>query len=166
MLSKYFLLELLSEMVREADVNREYEEDVQKGDKERVSTPLKRYKMRLPNSRQSYKNAPYCLLQYISGISRQQPGKRTEASATVRLIFCTQNENEEEGALELLNMMEAVTQRLLQDPFMGYGFILDREAGLEDLVYPDDTRPYYAGEIVATFSIHETERNVNEWLRN
>jgi hypothetical protein len=48
----------------------------------------------------------------------------------------------------------------------GKGFYLDREAGLEDLIYTDDTRPFYAGEIAATFVLPATERNVTEWLRN
>ena len=96
-------------------------------------------------------------------------GRTTEAKATVRFIFCVHNENEEEGALDLLNLMELVERALLENPFFnnyGYPFYLDREAGLEDLIYTDDTRPFYAGEIAATFVLPATERNVTQWLRS
>ena len=165
-MSKYDLLRDVKAWLETITADREYVEDVQKGDEKVVKRSPEIHRMRLPNSSHAKKYAPYIIVQLINWITSQPDGLRSEAKATVRLIFCVQNENEEEGALDLLNLMEAVERELLKDPFYGKSFTLDREAGLEAIIYPDDTRPYYAGEIVGTFVLPETERNVTSWLRN
>lgn len=166
MLTKYFLLEELKKFIGELTEDRKRPVNVQKGDAAAETRPPEIHKMRLPDSRAAHKYAPYIILQYLTGVTRQEQGRRSENRATVRIILCVYNEDETEGGLDLLNLMETIEAGLLREPFFTKFFWLDREAGLEDLVYTDDTRPYYAGEIVATFMIPETERNVSEWLRN
>ena len=165
-MTKYDLLRELKAWLETLTRKLIYEEDVQRGDAEQVKTTPKIFRMRLPSSRRADKYAPYIIIQFVTGTVIQPEGNRTEARATIRFIFCVHNENEEDGALELLNLMEAVERDLLNDPFFGKGFHLDREAGLEDLIYTDDTRPFYAGEIAATFVLPATERNVTQWLRS
>lgn len=164
MLTKYFLLEELKQFIGKLTEDRKMPVNVQKGDASIEERPPEIHKMRLPNSRAAHKYAPYIILQYITGVTRQLPGSRTESIAKVRILFCVFNEDEEEGALDLLNLMERVSEGLLKEPFFGTFFYLDREATLEDLIYPDDTRPFYAGEMMATFVIPETERDVSELL--
>lgn len=165
-MTKYNLLRDVKAWLETITADREYVEDVQKGDEKTVKRSPEIHRMRLPNSSHAKKYAPYIIVQLINWITSQPDGLQSEAKATLRLIFCVQNEDEEEGALDLLNLMEAVERELLKDPFYGKSFTLDREAGLEAIIYPDDTRPYYAGEIVGTFVLPETERNVTSWLRN
>lgn len=38
---------------------------------------------------------------------------------------------------------------------------LDLEAGLETIVYPDDTAPYFVGEMISTWMLPPVEREVN-----
>lgn len=165
-MTKYDLLRELKEWLEALTKKMIYDEDVQRGDTEQVQTPPKIYRMRLPNSRRADKYAPYIIIQFVTGTVIQPEGERTTAKAAVRFIFCVHNENEEDGSLELLNLIEAVEREMLADPFFGKGYHLDREAGLEDLIYTDDTRPFYAGEIAATFVLPATERNVTQWLRS
>lgn len=165
-MTKYKLLDELKAWLEALTAKMIYDEDVQRDDTEEVKTAPKIFRMRLPSSRRADKYAPYIIIQFVTGTVIQPEGERTSSKATVRFIFCVHNENEEEGSLELLNLIEAVERDLLADPFFGKGFHLDREAGLEDLIYTDDTRPFYAGEIAATFVIPATERNVNPWLRS
>lgn len=165
-MTKYDLLRELKEWLEALVRKMKYEEDIQRGDSEQVETAPKIFRMRLPSSRRADKYAPYIIIQFVTGTVIQPEGERTSERATVRFIFCVHNENEEDGSLSLLNLMEAVERDLLNDPFFGKGFHLDREAGLEDLIYTDDTRPFYAGEIAATFVLPATERNVTQWLRS
>ena len=168
-MTKYDLLKALKEWLEALTADWKQAQDVQPGDTERGISAPGIYRMRLPNARHAAKYAPYIIAQFLTGTAVQRERQRTEVKATVRFIFCVHNENEEEGALDLLNLMELVERALLENPFFndyGYPFYLDREAGLEDLIYTDDTRPFYAGEIAATFTLPETERNVNQWLRS
>ena len=163
-MSKYYLLTELKDWIEDITKDMKFGVDVQKSDTENSGRAPEVHRMRLPNSAHLKKYAPYILIQYIAGSTVQPEGRRSSAKATVRMIFCVYNEDEEEGALELLNLIETVERELLADPFFKQ-FYLDRESELADLIYQDDTRPFYAGELVATFVIKETERNVNEWLR-
>ena len=49
---------------------------------------------------------------------------------------------------------------MLEEGIVGKQFILDREAGLESLVYPDNTAPYYAGEMISVWKLPIIERKV------
>lgn len=50
---------------------------------------------------------------------------------------------------------------LLRQVVIGEQFTLDLEAGLEVLVYPDDTAPYFVGEMISTWILPPVEREVN-----
>ena len=163
-MTKYDLLRDLKEWLEEKTKDRLYETDVQQGDGSKETTAPHIYRMRLPNSRHAMKYAPYLILQLITWSTKQAEGMRTEARATVRIIFCVHNEDEEEGALDLLNLMEFVERLLLRETYNGRSFYLDREAALDGLIYTDDTRPFYMGEMAATFVVRETERDVRRFL--
>ncbi len=118
------------------------------------------YRMRLIKSSAAKKAAPYIIHQIITGKDAQPIGERISAVATVRSIFCVYNENEEEGALSLLNLMERLRMALLRQVVIGKQFQLDLASGVELLVYPDDTHPFYAGEMMTTWKIPAIEREV------
>lgn len=115
------------------------------------------YQMRLPKLRDATRKAPYILHQVLTGKDIQQAGVRPEASAVVRTVFCVYHENEEQGALSLLNLMEELRIALLERPVLPGPFVLDLKAGLEALAYPDDseprTAPYYLGEMISTWKL-------------
>lgn len=117
--------------------------------------------MRLPDSKSAHKKAPYVLHQFITGADQQSPGSQNTSTATVRSIFCVYSDDEEEGGMILLNLMERVRIALLRQRVIGDQFTLDLDAKLETLCYPDDTAPYYAGEMISVWKIPTVEREVN-----
>ena len=70
------------------------------------------------------------------------------------------HKDEQEGGLVLLNLMERLRIAMLEEGIVGKQFILDREAGLESLVYPEDFAPYYAGEMISVWKLPIIERKV------
>ena len=105
--------------------------------------PAEVYRTRLPDSRAAKKKAPYILHQVITG-----------------KVFCVYHKDEQEGGLALLNLMERLRIAMLEEGIVGKQFVLDREAGLESLVYPDNTAPYYAGEMISVWKLPIIERKV------
>jgi hypothetical protein len=134
------------------------------------------YLMRLPDSGAARKKAPYIIHQLLTGKDVQEPGKQEEDTANVRSIFCVYHNDEQEGGLALLSLMEQLRIALLQHPVLsggkdeahtlqggaGHVFTLDLRAGVEALAYPDDTAPYYAGEMMTTWRLPPVER-VDTW---
>lgn len=64
----------------------------------------------------------------------------------------------------LLNLMERLRISLLRDPLIHDGgqFQLDLQTGLETMVYPDDTAPYFIGEMASTWIMPRIKREVPE----
>lgn len=118
------------------------------------------YRARLPDSKAAKKKAPYILHQIITGKDLNSPGQRPVNLATVRTVFCVYHNDEQEGGLALLNLMERLRIALLEQRIIGNQFRIDLEAGLETLVYPEDTAPYYAGEMISTWKLPAIERKI------
>lgn len=129
--------------------------------------PPKVFLMRLPELGDATKKAPYLLHQMITGKDRQPPGTQPDALAVVRTVFCVYCEDEQEGGLMLLNLMERLRIALLEQTVIGKQFRLDLESGLETLIYPDSgerpTAPYYLGEMVSTWKLPTIERKRTLW---
>ena len=134
---------------------------LQKGDTEIITRAPEVYKQRLPNSKEAKKVAPYILIQADNGIYKQDHGNQADASATVFFTFCVYDNDEQEGAMMLLNAMDAVRIRLLRQVVIGEQFKLDTDTGLEFLIFREDTAPYYGGVITATFKMPPIEREVS-----
>lgn len=137
---------------------------IQKGDNEQKSRAAEVHLMRLPDSKAATKKAPYIIHQLITAKDQQNKGQLPTATAQVRSIFCVYHDNEEQGALALLNLMERLRIALLRKCVLADRYELDLEAGLEALVYPDDTAPFFMGEMVETWKLPSVKREVREWL--
>ncbi len=81
----------------------------------------------------------------------------------VRLIFSVYNDDEQEGALSLLNIMETVRIALLKSTALGDMFCLNRKEGVETLIYPDNTAPYFVGEMMTVWQLPPVEQDVCPW---
>ena len=119
------------------------------------------YLMRLPDGTAAMKKAPYILHQVLTGRDAQPEGDRPTTSTVVRSIFCVYSEDEQEGALWLLGLIERYRISLLKKVVLGNQFQLNLQDGLESMIYPDDTAPYYTGEMVSTWHLPRVEREVN-----
>lgn len=133
---------------------------LQKGDTEQKYRSANVHLMRLPDGRAATKFAPYVLHTVLTGEDLQQPGQRISSSVTVRTIFCIYSENEEEGGLALLNLVERVRIGFLKYPILAKQYRLDLSKKLETLVYPDDTAPYYAGEMISVWQLPAVQEEV------
>jgi hypothetical protein len=122
------------------------------------------YLMRLPDSKSATKKAPYIIHQLITGRDMQEEGQRVTSTAQVRSIFCVYSDDEQEGSLMLLGLMERLRIKLLKQVVIGERYQLDLTQAAEALIYPDDTAPYFAGEMVTTWKIPSIEREVRQWL--
>lgn len=148
------LLEQLATFTEEATKDLIMPTKMQDGDDEPIFRSAEVHKMRLPDSRSAKKKAPYIIHQVITGKDT------TASSAVVRSIFCVYNEREDEGGLMLLNLMERLRIALLKAGTVGEQFTLDINAGMERMIYPDDTAPFYAGEMISTWKMPRVEREV------
>lgn len=159
------LIDELKSFVEDSVKNFSLPERVQEGDTEQLYRSPKVYKLRLDNSGEAKKKAPYIIIQLEDGYDKQKQSQNGEAAAVIRLIFCVYHENEEDGAVALLNVIEKVRSDIMKKVIIGKCFRLDTEKGLEWLVYNEDTAPYYAGEMIGTFFMPHTEREVEPWLK-
>lgn len=62
--------------------------------------------------------------------------------------------------MRLLNLMDLVQEALLRQVKIGNCYRLDVHKPLDMLIYPDDTAPYFVGEMVGTFNLPATKREV------
>lgn len=160
-MNKVILLDQLKAFTEQATADIILPTHSQKGDTGSQYRAADVYRMRLPDSRAATKKAPYILHQIITGKDIQPSGQRPNSGTTVRTIFCVYCNDEQEGGLMLLNLMERLRIALLERVVIGQQFTLDLQAGLETLVYPDDTAPYFAGEMVSTWKLPAVKRKVD-----
>ena len=123
------------------------------------------YRMRLPNSKEEKKKAPYVLVQLITTGDMQNERQIDDSYAIIRIILCTYNDDEQEGALALLNLASRIRIALLKACVVGENnaFWLDKTEKLEFMAYPDDTAPYYAGEMIGVWHLPPIKREVQLW---
>lgn len=123
------------------------------------------YRMRLPDSKEAKKKAPYVLIQLITTQDFQEQGNIDDSVAVVRIICCVYHKDEQEGALALLNLASRIRIALLKSCAIGpqNAFVLDKTEKLEFLAYPDDTAPYYAGEMIGVWHLPPIPREVQLW---
>lgn len=120
------------------------------------------YVMRLPDSKSSTKKAPYILHQKVNDDVSQPPGKRTSREVTVRSVFCVYDPDEQRGGLSLNELMERFLIGILKERVLAeqYALVMDSGKNPQSVVYPDDTAPYYIGEMVTVWSLPPVEREV------
>ena len=135
---------------------------MQKGDTEQKYRAAAVYKMRLPDGTQASKKAPFILHQVITGRDFQPEGDLCEGRTVVRSVFAVYHDDEQEGALLLLELMETLRVALLRQVIIGDQFELDLQEGLEMLTYPEYTAPYFAGEMISTWKMPAVKREVPE----
>lgn len=163
-MTRIILLNRLRDFTREVTADLIMPTRIQNADEEQGYRSADIYLMRLPDGKAAAKKAPYVLHQLITGMDQQPQGQRSASTAKVRSIFCVYNDDEQEGGLMLLNLMERIRIALLKQVAIGEQFTLDLNAGLETMVYPDDTAPYYLGEMLSTWKLPAVEREVRQWL--
>lgn len=118
------------------------------------------WRMRLTKSGQSQKIAPYTIHQVITADAKQSPGQADESSLCLRSVYCAYNEDEQEGSLALLTMIDRVKNRWLKNRIVDGRFELDMEQGIQTLIYPEDTADFYFGETVSYWKLPPIQREI------
>ena len=132
---------------------------MQKGDTESESRPATVYTGRLPDMKSTTKKAPYILNSILVSRFRRRPGQQPEDLVSIRTVYCVYDENETEGAFLLLNLMERIRISLQKNPLLDDRYELNMEDdGITDVVYPDDTAPYYMAEMLTEWVMPYVER--------
>jgi hypothetical protein len=162
--SRVDLLERLKEVTQDAIKDLILPVRIQREGEDQSYRSADVYLMRLPDSKSATKKAPYIIHQLITGRDMQEEGQRVTSTAQVRSIFCVYSDDEQEGSLMLLGLMERLRIKLLKQVVIGERYQLDLTQAAEALIYPDDTAPYFAGEMVTTWKIPSIEREVRQWL--
>ena len=161
-MNRVVLLEQLKAFTTEATAELIMPTNTQKGDTEQGYRAAEVHLMRLPDSASARKKVPYIIHQLATGKDLQQPGMAASSSALVRSIFCVYSPNEEEGGLMLVNLMERLRIALMRTIVIGQQFALDLSSGMDTFIYPDDTAPYYMGEMATTWALPAIKREVRE----
>lgn len=154
------LLDDFTAFCKDAVKDMKFPLEVQQGDTKKIHRAPDVYKNRLPHSKEYKKYVPYIIAQIITGEHIQKPGKQPQHTVQVRLVFCVYGEDEQEGSIMLLNVMDRVQEKILKSVQVGKYFELDVNEPLESLIYTDDTAPYFAGEMVGTFKLPAIKREV------
>ena len=123
------------------------------------------YLMRLPDSKEAKKKAPYVLVQLVTTGDVQEQGQQDDSYAVIRILCCVYDKDEQRGALNLLNVASRIRIPLLKKCTVGVNneFVLDKTEKLEFMAYPDDTAPYYAGEMIGVWHLPPIQREVRLW---
>lgn len=159
-MTKNILLDELKKFTEETMKDMILPTRLQKGEEEQEFRCPGVYKMRLPDGTKAMKYAPYVLHTVITGHDYQNENQRTVSTVQIRTIFCTYSDDEQEGGLALLEMMERFRIGLLKQVSIGHQFTLERKEAIETMVYIDDTAPYYAGEMITSWIMPSVEREV------
>lgn len=128
---------------------------LQEKGKEGLERAAKVFKMRLPNKDAETKLIPYILLQFLTG-KDDDAAASSESECKIRIVVVTYSEDGSEGAMDVLNLLTRIRIVLLENGLIDERFLVKKP--LEYIVYPDDTDPYYLGEMVVTFEMPTIER--------
>ena len=123
------------------------------------------YKMRLPErdvSEATEKRIPYIILQVLTGQDGHEPGEPEDSICRVRIIVATYSEDGGEGANDVLNLVTRIRVALLKAGEVGEQFLL--RPPLEYIIYPEDTNPYFFGELMSIWEMPTVRREVNALL--
>ncbi|SHG90337.1 hypothetical protein [Tepidibacter thalassicus] len=156
------LLEELKKYIEEHTKDIILSVRVKPSSEEAKERPAEVHKMRLPDKEGETKRIPYILLQFLTGKDKQEEGESPESECKIRIIVATYSEDGGEGAMDVLNVLTRIRISLLKDGVVGEQFLIKKP--LEYIVYPDDTAPYYMGEMLTIWEMPEIEREVrNIW---
>jgi len=126
-----------------------------------ILKPPEVHKMRLPKKDDKTKRVPYILLQFLTGKDMQPPGVDPSSECNIRIVVATYSENESEGSMDLLNVLSRVRLSLLKAGVVGGCFEIKKP--LEFMAYPDETAPYYLGEMITLWDMPAVEREATLW---
>ena len=130
-----------------------------------VERPAEIFTGRLPDRKSETTKAPYILNAILNSNFFQRPGEQPDNDVTVRTVVCVHHENGELGAAGLLNLLERMRISYTAYPILDDMYEVDFEKGIQDLIYPDDTAPFYMAEQITVWKLPPVKREGwRKWL--
>ncbi len=118
------------------------------------------YKMGLPGKDEKIQRIPYILMQVISGKDDIQGQGMKQSICQIRMVVAVYAENDSQGGYDVLNVLLRIRSELEKTGVIGGYFAL--QDPLEYIVYPDNTAPYYFGEMMTNWSMPVIVREVQK----
>ena len=119
------------------------------------------FQMAVPKKEDETNQIPYIVLQVLTGKDEQKDGEEPDSLCNVRIVVATYSEDESEGKLFALNLISRIRLELLKIGVIGEQFYLKKS--MEWVIYPDDTAPYYLGEMLTAWEMPTVRQNENPW---
>lgn len=163
-MTKNTLLDVLCDFTRDVVKDLRLPVEIQEDDEEQPAPrPPEVHDSGLPDFAEAEKKAPFIIHQILISHDVHPEGALfTTSTAVVRSVFAVYHEDNQEGQLALLELLERVRIALLSHVLLPGGqFELDLKEGVEYLIYPNNIPPFYAGEMVTTWKLHPIEREIN-----
>ena len=136
---------------------------MQKGDTAQAYRAADVYLMRLTDSSSAAKKVPYILHMLVTAKDKQPNGQKMTSTAQVQTVFCVYCDDEQEGGLMLLNLMERLRIALEKQVLLDQRFELDLAEGPESYIYREDTAPYFGGEMWTSWIMPTVRREIPNW---
>lgn len=155
-----FLLENLTDFIKERTSDIKLQVRTRNNPKEEKRRAAEVYQMGLPNKDAEIQRIPYILLQLISGKDDKKEHEPAESMCQIRIVVGTYSEDIGEGKKDVLNLLLRIRSELEKIGIIGELFVLQNP--LEYIVYPDNTAPFYFGEMITNWSIPVIKREVEK----
>lgn len=161
-MTKQNLLDALCGFTREAVKDLLLPVELQEDDEAQPPPrPADVYSMGLPDFAEAEKKAPLIIHQIITANDVWPEGRAEPVSrAVVRTVFGIYHPDSQEGPLALLGLIERVRLSLWRQRLIGKQFRLDMKAGADYLIYDKQLPPFYAGEMLTTWSLPSVKLEV------
>lgn len=156
MMTPINLLEELKKYIEEKTENILLPVKQRKGERQ-ADRPPNVYLMNTPTKEGETQQIPYIILKYLTGKDEEEE----TSQVAVRIIIAVYEEDAEAGAIGLLNVISNIRYNLMKDRQLAKRFNLILP--MENIIYPDDTRPYYLGEIMTNWTIPPVRRELKEY---
>jgi hypothetical protein len=132
---------------------------MERDDVEPCYRPPSVYKQRVPDMADFEKKVPYIMHQVITTSTAQKPGERTKSKLVLRSVFCIYHPQAEEGSLTLLTLAERFRVAILKERIVDGRYEINlADSQLELLMYPEESDPFFAGEVITEWSMPGVER--------
>ncbi len=128
--------------------------------------PVQIFQGKTPDKNSETEKAPYIVNAILNSTFYRNPGEEPTSLVTVRSTLCVYNKDNEEGAMMLLNLLERLRISYTMNPILDKTFqcLFDKDNPIQDLVYPDETMPFFMADQVTVWSLPPVEREVRKWL--
>lgn len=139
---------------------------VPKKDKPSELRTVEIFKGKLPDRKSETEKAPYIVNAVLNSNFYRNPGEEPTGLCTIRSTVCIYNPNNEEGILMVLNVLERLRISYTRNPIVDGVFecLFDEGHAIQDLVYPDETMPFFMADQVTVWKLPPVEREVRAWL--